>query len=226
MAGIIFTIVISVGLPIGAFVYALYRRMSLPFVLGGLAFVVSQIVLRIPLLTYLGQHSVAYAMFQASQPILFFIVLGLSAGVFEELARYGMMRFFMKRKSWQAGVFFGAGHGGIEAVLFVGIAAVSVLFSPNLLVLGGLWIGGIERFFAMLLHIGLSIVVMTGVRRGKFMYVVVAIVIHGMVNALSGILPMFVPAAYAVFVVEGTLAVSALALIWYSLSIRKRGVLE
>lgn len=226
MAGIIVTIVISLVLPLLVFVYALYRQMSIPFVLGAVAFVVSQMVLRIPLLNYWGTHSVSYTMFQMTQPILFFIVLGLSAGVFEELARYVMMRYFMKRKSWQAGVLFGAGHGGIEAVLLVGIAAVSVLLSPNMLMQDGLWIGGFERFFAMLLHIGLSIVVLTGVRRGKFIYVIAAIVIHGVVNALSGILPMFVPAAYALFVVEGTLAVSALALCWYSLSIRKRGVLE
>lgn len=226
MAGIIFTIVISIGLPLGGLIYAIYKKSYLPFVLGIIAFVGSQILIRIPILTYLGQNSFAYSMFQVTQPMLFWIALGLSAGIFEELARYVLMRYLMTRKSWQAGFLFGAGHGGIEAVLLVGLAAIGALFSPTMIMQGdAFFIGGIERLFAMVLHIGLSIIVLTGVKQKKFGYVVLAIIIHGAIDALIGIIPMFLPAGYALLVMEVTLAITALAVFSYSLLIRKRGLL-
>src|SRR5690625_7031839 len=111
-------------------------------------------------------------MFSAMQPVLFAVVIGLSAGVFEEMARFILMRFLMKQRDWQSGFLFGAGHGGIEAVLFVGISAVSLLLSPSLITSGELYFnGGLERLFAMLLHIGLSIIVLQGVVQKRFFYV-------------------------------------------------------
>jgi uncharacterized membrane protein YhfC len=44
--------------------------------------------------------------------------LGLSAGLWEELARYAAYRWWAKEaRSWRRGVMLGAGHGGIEAIL-------------------------------------------------------------------------------------------------------------
>jgi uncharacterized membrane protein YhfC len=46
------------------------------------------------------------------------VLLGLSAGVFEECARYGMFRWWIKDPlSWRSAVLAGAGHGGIEAII-------------------------------------------------------------------------------------------------------------
>ena len=46
------------------------------------------------------------------------LLLGLSAGIFEECARYGMFRWWLKDKqSWNTAVIAGAGHGGIEAII-------------------------------------------------------------------------------------------------------------
>src|SRR5690625_1133151 len=131
-------------------------------------------------------------MFSAMQPVLFAVVIGLSAGVFEEMARFIIMRFFMKQRDWKSGFLFGAGHGGIEAILFVGINSVVSLFSPAVIAYStDFFIGGIERFFALLLHIGLSIIVLQGVVQKKFRYVIFAILIHGFVDSLIGILPLF-----------------------------------
>src|SRR5699024_6298562 len=108
--------------------------------------------------------STAFLMFSVIQPVLYSIVLGLSAGLFEELARYIMMRFFMKQRHWHAGFIFGMGHGGIEAVLFVGLNALTFLFVSTADIYSmDFFIGGFERIFAMLLHIGLSIIVLQSV---------------------------------------------------------------
>lgn len=227
MVGMIFALLISIGIPLFMLLYAAYKRLYIPFVLGVLAFIVSQILLRIPLLQYLGDHSAAYAMFSVTQPVLFAILLGLSAGLFEELARFAAMRFFMKQRSWQAGFLFGAGHGGIEAVLFVGISALTMLFSPMAIVYtDSFFVSGIERFFAMLLHIGLSIIVLAGVVRKRLFYLLLAILLHGLIDALVVILPMYVPQDSVLIVVEVTVAIFALAVFIYSLWIKRKGVLQ
>lgn len=227
VAGVIFTVAISVGLPLTALLYAFYKKRYIPFGLGILAFVVSQVLLRIPLMEYIGQNSAAYSMFSVTQPVLFSIIIGLSAGVFEELARFVAIKFLMKQRDWQSGFLFGAGHGGIEAVLFVGISAISLLFSPSIIASSELYfVGGIERLFAMLLHIGLSIIVLQGVVQKRFFYVILAILIHGMVDAFIGIFPLFLPGNYALIAIEAALVIIALVVFIYSLRIKRKGVLQ
>lgn len=227
MVGIICTVVISIGIPFIALLYAFYKKRYIPFGLGILAFVVSQVLLRIPLMQYIGQNSAAYSMFSVTRPVLFYILIGLSAGVFEELARFVAMRFLMKQRDWQSGFLFGAGHGGIEAVLFVGISAISLLFSPSIIVSSEpYFVGGIERLFAMLLHIGLSIIVLQGIVKRRFIYIMLAILIHGMVDALVGILPLYLSGNDALIAIEVTLAITALAVFIYSLRIKRKGVLQ
>ncbi|PFK30460.1 YhfC family intramembrane metalloprotease [Bacillus cereus] len=227
MGGIIFATIIGIGLPIAILLYAFWKRRYIPYVLGVLAFVISQVLIRIPILQYLGGNSTTYSMFSAMHPVLFAIVIGLSAGVFEELARFVAIRFFMKQRDWQSGFLFGAGHGGIEAVLFFGSGAVVLLFFSRDISYGNSYfIGGIERFFAMLLHIGLSIIVLQGVLQKRFLYVVFAITIHGLVDALVGILPLYVPKDSALLIVESTVAIIALAIFNYSLWIKRKGVLR
>src|SRR5699024_12320352 len=76
-------------------------------------------VLRLSLLDALPiLTSTDYTLMQVASPIVFSIVLGLSAGIFEEVTRYVLMRFVMYKRTWQSGFFFGAGHGVIEAIIF------------------------------------------------------------------------------------------------------------
>jgi uncharacterized membrane protein YhfC len=50
--------------------------------------------------------------------LLIALLAGLSAGVFEEFARYGMFRWWLKdRRTWRNAVLAGAGHGGVESIL-------------------------------------------------------------------------------------------------------------
>ena len=60
----------------------------------------------------------------ADSPAVFWInllVLSLTAGLFVETARWLMLRRFAPAaRGWRNAVMFGAGHGGIEAILLVG----------------------------------------------------------------------------------------------------------
>ncbi len=226
MVGILFAVVISIGLPILLFVYAWIQKKSIAFLLGVLAFVGSQILFRLPILAYLESHSASYLMFNTLYPVVFAIVMGLSAGIVEELARFIMMSFFMKQGDWKSGFFFGAGHGGIEAVLLVGISALIMLFTQSdVFSQMDFVVGGIERFFAIFLHIGLSIIVLQGVKQRKYFYLVIAIIIHGFVDSLVGILPLFLSPNHALFAIEVSLVITSVAVMIYSLLIKRRGVL-
>ena len=105
---------------------------------------------------------------------------------------------------------FGAGHGGIEAVLIVGIPVISLLFSQTVIQNGdSYYFGGIERIFAMVLHVGLSFIVLQAVVQ-KFRYVVYAILIHGAANAIAGIISLYVPGKSGIIISEISIAICAL----------------
>lgn len=226
MYGIIFTVCISIGLPLFLFLYAFRKKKVIPFILGSIAFLVSQICLRLPLMQYLGENYLTYTMLSMTKPILFALIIALSAGLFEELARFLIMTFWMKQRDFQAGLLFGAGHGGIEAILIVGIPVGTLLLSSPIEISSSMaFIGGLERFFAIMLHIGLSILVLQAVVQKRFMYVLLAILIHTLVDALVGIIPLFVRQDIALFLVEGTLALIASIVLLYSLYIKRKGIL-
>ncbi|HDR7354925.1 YhfC family glutamic-type intramembrane protease [Bacillus wiedmannii] len=225
MNGLIFTTMISFGLPLVALLYAVWKKRSIPYMLGVLAFVVSQILIRIPILNYVNGTSTDFQMFSVMQPVLFVLLLSLSAGIFEEVARFIVMRYFMKQRDWQSGFLFGAGHGGIEAVLIVGIPVISLLFSQTVIQNGdSYYFGGIERIFAMVLHIGLSLIVLQAVIQKKFRYVVYAILIHGTANALAGIISLYVPGKSGIIMSEVSIAICVLFVFSYSFILKRKGV--
>ncbi len=90
------------------------------WLIGGSIFIISQIfhlpfnnyVLN-PILVTL-QHSITGAM----GVLVIALLLGLSSGVFEECARYGMFRWWLKdQRTWRSAVLAGAGHGGTESII-------------------------------------------------------------------------------------------------------------
>lgn len=227
MIGILFALFISVCVPISFCIYAVIKKRILPFVLGVSAFVGSQMLIRLPILQLLEANSVKYTMFSVTNPILFAIIIALSAGVVEETARFILMRYVLKERTWQTGLLFGAGHGGVEAVLFVGISALAMLFSTVGASYGGeFFIGGIERLFAMLLHIGLSMLVLRSVVEKRYILLFIAILIHGFVNSLVGIVPLFFTPNMALVVIEVVLAIIAIGLFMYNLYVKRKGVFQ
>ncbi|MGN4446829.1 YhfC family glutamic-type intramembrane protease [Bacillus cereus group sp. MYBK79-1] len=225
MNGLIFTTMISFGLPLIALFYAFWKKRYIPYILGVLAFVVSQILIRIPILNYVNGNSIEFQMFSIMQPVLFVLLLSLSAGIFEEIARFIAMRYFMKQRDWQSGFLFGAGHGGIEAVLIIGIPVISLLMSQTVIQNGdSYYFAGIERIFAMVLHIGLSFIVLQAVVQKKFRYVVYAILIHGTANAIASIISLYVPGKSGIILSEVSIAICAVLVFSYSVILKRKGV--
>lgn len=183
MEGLFFIGVVIV-LPLCFFFYACYKKRFIAFLLGVLAFVISQMIIRIPILNFIAKESSTFQLWNATKPILILFLLAVSAGIFEETARFVAMRFLLKKQSLHNGIVFGLGHGGIEALLLVGIPAIT----HPLLTSAPLFASGMERLCAMTIHVCLSIIVLLGIKRKQLYFCGLAIVIHSLINFIIGYL--------------------------------------
>lgn len=227
MIGSLFAILVSILLPMTVFVYSCLKKSYTVFLIGAMTFVISQMILRLPLLSLLEKYSTNYLFFSATKPILYAIFLGITAALFEELARYVVMLYLVKSKTWDKGVLFGLGHGGIEAIIFVGLPVLSVLISmPELVNNWQMFISGIERLSAIFIHIGFSVMVMQGVVKRKFHFVAIAIIIHSIIDASIGIIPQFTSTPHSLFITEVLIFVTGIALLIYCILIRRKGILK
>ena len=164
---------------------------------GALMFLVS--LIRIPLNAYAAQIILAGA-FTPLTAGLMILVPSLTAGIFEEAARYLGFKLLIKDSTYEGGLMYGAGHGGIESMLLVGVNILSVgvilmtdpqalppeqllqvIATPVYLPLVGVY----ERIMAMIVQIGLSIVVLESIRRSDKRYLLAAVGIHTMLNFLA-----------------------------------------
>ena len=110
-------------------------------------------------------------------------------------------------------------------MLIVGIPVISLLFSQTVIQNGdSYYFGGIERIFAMVLHVGLSFIVLQAVVQKKFRYVVYAILIHGAANAIAGIISLYVPGKSGIIISEVSIAICALLVFSYSFILKRKGV--
>ncbi|WOO38152.1 YhfC family glutamic-type intramembrane protease [Anaerocolumna sp. AGMB13020] len=194
-----FDVFLCFGIPIIGFLLLRKKadRMLKPFLLGMAAFVISQMLIRIPLLQYVLPNFQWFLMLQ-TQPYAYGIFLGVTAGIFEETARLLFLQKFLKGNTrlWD-GLSFGLGHGGIEAILLVGINNLTALILYPLGYLNlsdmsyfSILLGGIERIFAIAFHTGATLVVLHGIRVQKSgRYTLLAILLHGLLDSMLVILP-------------------------------------
>lgn len=217
--------VISIALMIiGPFIAAIVLRGRLTagwriFWLGALVFIISQMVLRIPLVGFI---QVGIAPQLATSPVLSFgfgFVLAFTAALFETGGRYVGYRFLLKRdpKTWDNGVMFGLGHGGIESTVLIGglaitqllallttteaaLSALPALQADGLRSLaasvsdGPAWLGlrgAYERVWAVIFHVGMSVLVLQTFARGELRWTWYALALH---TAMDFLTPVMIPA--------------------------------
>lgn len=205
-------------------------------IVGALMFVLSQVV-RLPLLgglTALFQRGVLPNPPQELSFVLNVLVLSLTAGLFEETARYIGYRWLAQdARTWKQGLVYGAGHGGVEAVILGALAATTVATMISLQnvdvstlpippeqqaqtarQIAEFWsapwyltlLGWVERVFALLLHLSLSVMVLQVFVRRQWRWLALAIGWHTLVNAGA----VTVLQSYGPLATEAALAVVAL----------------
>jgi uncharacterized membrane protein YhfC len=181
------------------------------------------------------------------QTIAFATFLGLSAGIFEELSRYIMYRWWAKdARTWGAGLVAGAGHGGIEAI----ILGILVLYGyVQMMILRGVdiasitspdkvemvkvqvqtywsapWpmtlLGAVERLFTIPLHLACSVLVLQTFLRKNSLWIILAIIFHALVDGLS---IYMIRIGFSVFSIEVIIGIFAVFSVGIVLVLRERG---
>jgi uncharacterized membrane protein YhfC len=208
-------LMIAMPLALGAW---LARRPGLTwrlFVIGGVTFVLSQVV-HIPLnfgITLAFRQNLLPSPPAAYHLLFNAVILGATAAFCEEPARYLVLKYSLRDvRGWAKALMFGAGHGGFEAILFGIFAGVSyvnlILIRQNPALLNTLpadqlalaqsqvenywsapWyislMGAVERAFALCLHLSLSVLVMMTFLRGQRRWLWLAIGWHWLVNGIA-----------------------------------------
>jgi len=205
---------LMIAMPIGLAIY-LTQRWKLGWglwLIGGATFILSQVG-HIPFNAVAGALLNKTSMIdwpQSYQTIFSAVFLGLSAGLFEELSRYGMFRWWVKdARSWKKGVLAGAGHGGAEAIILGGLVFYSFLqltayrnFDLSTVVpadqlelaktqVAAYWsatwyaslLGAVERLFTIPTQIALSVLVLQTFTRKQWFWVWLAVLYHALADA-------------------------------------------
>lgn len=211
----IFTLLICIVIPVAACIIAVLKwkgkvKIS-SFFIGAATFILFSMILeRILHAVVLGTTGTLLT----GKIWLYAIYGGLAAGLFEETGRFLAMKFCMKNTlNRENAILYGIGHGGIEAILLVGLTYVNNLIYSLLINSGSLtsllsaydadtqqtvlqqltvlgttpsylfYIAGMERINAMLLHVVLSYLVYLAVRNRKTGLYVLSIFLHAILDA-------------------------------------------
>lgn len=183
------------------------KRSILLFVLGASCFIISQPLLRIPLLNFL-QGKTSFLLFYNLNPLLTGILIAFSAGIFEEGFRFIYKTLFLRRLKLGIlePILFGLGHGLAEALIVL-LPALGLVAFQNL------YLAIFERVLAIVLHIGLSLIIWNGFQLDKkYKYLGLAILVHGGVNSL---IPIFGGSENSILLIEGALLIIAILILIY-----------
>jgi uncharacterized membrane protein YhfC len=175
------------------------------------------------------------------QNVVLSIFLGLSAGLFEELSRYAMYRWWAKdARSWGKGLLAGAGHGGSEAIilgllvlygyiqmLIVRGMDISTLVTPDKVELAkaqiqAYWsapwymtmLGALERLFTIPLHLACSVLVLQAFTSKKFWWVGLAILYHALADGVAVFVSQIGFSALAIEGIIGIFAIVSMVIVF------------
>ena len=239
---------LMMAMPVALGIY-LARRFKVEwhlFFVGMLTFVGSQ-VLHIPFNLYVIKPievNSGWAFAPGSlQLALLAVVYGLSAGLFEETARYIVYtRWLPQARRWRDGLMFGAGHGGVEAMIFGALALAAFLYYLVLrnadpasmpaaqyadvqLYWSQPWyaylLGALERFSAICFHLSAALLVLQAVVRDNVWWYVAALLWHTFLDAVA----VFAVSTWGAYVTEGLVLGLALVSIGIVFALRKTDAL-
>lgn len=124
------TLLISLILPVLVLIVfaAKHRKQGIlsAWLLGAAGFFVTQILIRLPILTALQAQS-WFLTFAQNHLFAYAFSLAFTAGLFELAGRFAVAKLMRKRLTLRRSLAAGLGHGGIEAMIIVGITYINNL---------------------------------------------------------------------------------------------------
>jgi uncharacterized membrane protein YhfC len=173
------------------------------------------------------------------------IVLGLSAGLWEEMARYAMYRWWVREaRSWGKGLLLGAGHGGVEAillgvVLFINFVVFTALRNAELTQIlsvdqlaiaqeqiDAFWsvpwynsmLGALERAFTIPVQLSFSIIVLQVFTRKQAGWLWLAVLWHALIDAMA----VYSSNIWGIYLTEALLGIAMLGSLGLIFGLRQR----
>jgi uncharacterized membrane protein YhfC len=170
--------------------------------------------------------------------------LGLSAALFEEGARFIGYRYWAKdARSWGKAMMLGAGHGGAEAIILGVLVAINTVFllawrydrlitlipsEQEPLISASLdsffsvpWyatmLGAVERFFAIILQLSFSLMVMLAFVKRQPLWLFAAVLWHAIVDGIA----VFSVVVWGAYVAEFLIAFMSIASLIFVMRMRK-----
>ncbi len=187
------------------------------WLLGAAGFLVTQICIRLPILSALSMQE-WFLRFSQEHLFLYAFSLAFTAGLFELAGRYAVAKILQKKLTWNRSLAAGLGHGGIEAIFIVGMAYISnityimmiqsgtfdamltqvpadqaaYLESIKLTLTTGssfmYLLAGFERLLAMIAHAAMSVIVCRGVATGNTgKSLLLCLALHTFVDLTAGV---------------------------------------
>lgn len=110
---------------------------ALPFFVGFAVFILFALVIE-GALNYVIFNVLPVGKAIAANIFLYALVGGLMAGIFEETGRFVAFRTVLKKRNGndENALMYGAGHGGIESIITVGLTYISYIFIAIMLSIG------------------------------------------------------------------------------------------
>lgn len=124
------TLAITLIGPIAAYIiYGIKNKgkgVWLAGLIGAAGFFVPQVIIRLPILNALAA-SQGFISFAENNYILYCFILAFTAALFELAGRYAAAKLLRKNQSFERAFAAGLGHGGIEAIILIGMTYVNNL---------------------------------------------------------------------------------------------------
>lgn len=247
IATMVISCVICIGLPVILLVRFRKKGGWLPaFFIGSAVFVVFVLILEDLFHTYV---SVMFGTSIRDHIVLYGLYGGLSAALFEETGRWIAFRFFLKNhRNVETALMYGAGHGGAESILVVGLTYInnitaSIMINSGTIdytisevdtrvkqriydQLSQLWtssagtflFAGVERIFAIALQLSFSVLVYLAVKYRRAVFWLAAFLIHFLADFATIVLANYI----STVVVEIIVAGMALAVALLTLKLYKK----
>lgn len=127
----VISMLVSLVLPVAVLIAFAAKRKKQGIVsawlLGAAGFFVTQILIRLPILTVLQSQS-WFVSFSQNHLFLYAFSLAFTAGLFELAGRFAVAKLLNRKTlNFNRSLAAGLGHGGIEAILIAGIAMINNL---------------------------------------------------------------------------------------------------
>lgn len=96
------------------------------WLLGAAGFFVFQLIIRIPIINVLSLNE-GFASFATEHYVMYCLILAFTAALFEVAGRYIVAKLMKNNLTYERGIAAGLGHGGIEAMMLIGMTYINNL---------------------------------------------------------------------------------------------------